>query len=118
MGGLHNAGRTVERIGANLSHALEPAWGLLREAVRSKDRTIPTLTLYVHEDIGVGGYLKQELNRVDSLPARSRAFTSHRASLPAPRCWAHRTLPCRSRLTLGSSSSRAIPEPSDRSHRF
>lgn len=46
---------------------LEPAWGLLREAARSKDLTIPTVTIYVQEDIGVGELLKNELNHIDSL---------------------------------------------------
>src|SRR6185369_10457386 len=40
---------------------------LIREAARSKDATVPKLTLYVQEDIGVGDLLKKELNHVDSL---------------------------------------------------
>ncbi|HTS26985.1 MAG TPA: hypothetical protein VMH81_14010 [Bryobacteraceae bacterium] len=40
--------------------------GIIREAGRVKETTFPTITIYVQEDIGVGGLLAKEMNPADS----------------------------------------------------
>ncbi|MBZ5618344.1 MAG: hypothetical protein LAQ69_06355 [Acidobacteriia bacterium] len=71
MGGIQQAEEyikaTINKIGAKVGPVLEPVWGMAREAARYRDLTIPTVTLYVQEDIGVGDFLKKELDPIDSL---------------------------------------------------
>lgn len=66
MGGTHPAAKQVKPTSARSGSVFEPVLGVIREAVRAKDLTIPTLTLYVQEDIGVGNFLEKELNPIDS----------------------------------------------------
>jgi hypothetical protein len=78
MGGLRNAENRVksvlDRIATDMSTALQPEFGLLREAARAKDLSIPTLTLYIQEDIGVGDMLRKELYPIDSLAGQITAL--------------------------------------------
>jgi len=71
MGGIAKAEKdlkaAIHKFGDKAERVLEPVWGLIREAARSKEFTVPKLTIYVPEDIGLGDTLKKELNRVDML---------------------------------------------------
>ncbi len=64
---IHKKGAAVHKSGGEAGGAMESVMGLLHEALRSKDTSIPALTLYVQEDIGVGGFLQKELNPRDRL---------------------------------------------------
>lgn len=58
----------IKEIGADIGFAIKHPRELLQDAARinPKDLTVPTVTLYVQEDIGIGKSLKKELNEIDS----------------------------------------------------
>jgi hypothetical protein len=52
----------VKEIGREIGAAVEHAREFVREAARSKDLTIPTVTIYIQEDIKLGKLLEKELS--------------------------------------------------------
>jgi hypothetical protein len=75
MGGLHDVEKYVrsgvKELGKDLKFVFDHAAQALHDAARTatKEFTLPTVTLYVQEDIGINKSLKKELDPLDSTAA-------------------------------------------------
>ena len=70
MAGKHHGAKQAQKVQSpvdKIISGLESAWGeMVREAARWKDNSIPTVTIYVQEDIGIGAQLETEMTPKES----------------------------------------------------
>lgn len=78
MGAIRDAGKfiksTIHKVGAELDTAWETVQEETRYLASMKDLTVPTVSIYVREDIGIGKLLEKEM-KLDSIQTRSRQIT-------------------------------------------